>query len=281
MARDDEGKNKSKYKVLSIKEKQLASLETLKHMKSYCEENGIRYYLAYGTLLGAVRHKGFIPWDDDVDLMIPRPDYERLISDYHDDKNQFKLVSCFNDKSYHLPYAKIENCRTARLKDGVADSNGIGIDLFPIDGIPDNLTNARKKFEKQNNKFIKVTNRFYSYSLMPTSSVINVIKRLLGKAAMKSGINNLVVRGIARQMFEESYSSCNLLACVTGIHSGRFIPFKKEWFETVKLDFEGDTFDCPRGYHEILKAIYNDYMAIPKADERQSTHTEEFIWKYE
>ena len=272
----------SGHRIMTVEEKQKASLETLKHVKDYCDANGIRYYLAYGTLLGAVRHKGFIPWDDDVDLHIPRPDYERLLSEYHDDTGQFKLVSCFNDRKYFLPFAKIKNCRTARLNpDGSIDPEGIGIDLFPLDGIPDDIASAKKLFERQNNKFIKVINRMYTYSMTPASSAMNTLKLIAGKAGMKSGFVNQVARGIAKKMYKESYSDCLMVACVTGIHSGRFLPFSREWFNPVQLEFEGEPFSCPAGYHEILKKIYGDYMVIPPEADRQSTHTEKFVWRYE
>lgn len=271
-----------KYKIMSVEEKQQASLDTLRHVRDFCDAHGIRYYLAYGTLLGAVRHKGFIPWDDDVDLWMPRPDYERLLSQYSNESGQFVLASCFNDKKYFLPYAKIENIRTARLNpDGTLDASGIGIDLFPLDGLPEDLEFAEKTFDKQNRKFLKVINRLYTYSMIKANSVVNTIKLLTGKCGMKTGFVNRIARGVAKKMYAENYDDCTMAACVTGIHSGRFIPFKMEWFKSIKMDFDGEPFNCPCGYHEILEKIYGDYMVIPPAEDRISTHTEKFVWRYE
>ena len=131
-------------KVLSLEEKKKASLDTLLFFHDYCEKNGLRYTLAYGTLIGAVRHKGFIPWDDDIDIQMPRPDYEKLLSGFVD-TDEFKVISCENDKIYMFPYAKVLNRKTARLDgDGNQDSIGLGIDLFPLDGVPDDQIKAEK-----------------------------------------------------------------------------------------------------------------------------------------
>ena len=265
---------------MSFEDKQIASLETLLHIRDYCEKNKITYYLAYGTLLGAVRHKGFIPWDDDVDLWIPRPDYERFLSEYSDDTGRFKLCTCYSDKEYIQPYAKLDNCQTARLNnDGSIYKRGIGIDLFPLDGLPEDLDYAEGKFKRQNDKFIKVINRFYTFALMPADSVSHTVKMLVGRTGITTGFVNRTARTIAQKMYTERFDECTLTACVTGIHSRRFIPFKKEWFHDVKLEFEGEKFNCPCGYDEILKKIYGDYMTIPPAADRQSTHTEVFVWR--
>ena len=159
------------------------------------------------------------------------------------------------------------------------DKRGIGIDIFPLDGLPQDLDKAKGIFDKQNGKFIKVINRLYTYALLPADSVINVVKSLVGRTAMVTGFTNLVTRQIAEKMYDTEYAESDLVACVTGLHSGRFLPFKKDWFSSEKLDFEGESFNCPSGYDEILKSIYDNYMKIPPEAERQSTHTEAFAWR--
>ena len=267
-------------KTMSLEDKQKASLEALKHLRDYCEKNNITYYLAYGTLIGAVRHKGFIPWDDDVDVWVPRPDYERLLSEYKDESNQFRLFSCFSDKEYILPYAKLDNGHTARLnKDGSLDGRGIGIDLFPLDGLPQDLDYAARVFKRQNDKFFKIVIRLYSYSRLTADTAVHRIKHLVGKAGSLAGLINLTSRQVAKKMYSEEYEQCSMTACVTGIYTGRFIPFDKKWLTSTAMEFEGELFNCPGGYHEILSKIYGDYMSVPPETERTSTHTEEFVWR--
>ena len=267
-------------KEMSVSDKQKASLDTLKHLRDFCEENHIRYYLAYGTLLGTVRHKGFIPWDDDVDVWIPRPDYERFLSEYNNDMGNYKLVTCFLDKEYHLPYSKLDHGQTARLnKDGSIDKRGIGIDIFPLDGLPQDVKYASIVFEKQNNKFLKVINKLNTYAQLPTDSVINVMKFLVGRIAKTTGFVNRMTRQIAVKQYVEEYDECEMIACVTGVHSGKYIPFEKEWFNSKKLEFEGELFNCPCAYDKVLKKIYGDYMTPPPERDRQTTHTELFVWR--
>ena len=265
---------------MNLKDKQRASLDVLKNLKEYCEKENITYYLAYGTLLGAVRHKGFIPWDDDVDVMIPRPDYEKLLSGYRDETNRFKLISCFSDNKYNLPYAKLDNLKTARLtSDGALESRGIGIDLFPLDGVPVDLKSAEIIFKRNNRIFLKVINRFSTYMQMSPDSAVNRAKRLAGNAASVTGALNRITRHIAGKMYSPDYDECRTIACVTGIHSGRFVPFDREWFNNKELEFEGELFNCPDGYDEVLKKIYGDYMMVPPEADRKSTHTDVFVWR--
>ena len=94
-----------KKKQLTLRDVQMVSLEILLDVHEFCMKNGIRYFMSGGTLLGAVRHKGFIPWDDDVDIFMLRPDYDRFVASYHSDR--YVLLTMENDKDYFLPYAHV------------------------------------------------------------------------------------------------------------------------------------------------------------------------------
>ena len=100
-------------KIISADERKKISLDILKYVAEYCEKNDIKYFLAYGTLLGAVRHKGFIPWDDDIDLIMFRDDYNKFVSTFNknDNNSKFKVLS-FEYKTYSLPYAKVTDTET-------------------------------------------------------------------------------------------------------------------------------------------------------------------------
>ena len=124
-----------------IREIQINLLETIKDI---CERYNIKYSLAYGTLLGAVRHKGFIPWDDDIDIFLQRPDYERLIDIISNQSEYYWLnvLDVRQKEDYYYPFAKAVDSRTlAKMADNTTP-HGIWIDLFPIDHIPDKSRRA-------------------------------------------------------------------------------------------------------------------------------------------
>lgn len=266
-------------KYLTIAEKQKASLDTLLFVDDFCRNNGIRYYLAYGTLIGAVRHNGFIPWDDDVDLHIPRPDYERLVRTFYDPNGVYKLVTPNTDKDYILPFAKVQNTKTARvIWDKIVDHQGIGIDLFPLDGIPDDLSSAEKAFKKQNNKWLKVTNRLERFRFTKPNGIVSRLKNFAGNMAYISGYSSKSIIKMSQSPLKTDYDSANWVGTVVGIHSGKFRPFHKEWFDACEVEYEGYMLIAPKGYDKILSSIYGDYMQLPPENNRVTTHTDKFIW---
>ena len=99
---------------LTLDELKGIEFDILKHFDAFCKEHNIRYYLAYGTLLGAIRYKKFIPWDDDVDVLVPREDYERLLKIYKDNA-QYKLYAFEKDGKFNCPYAKLCDLSPKRL----------------------------------------------------------------------------------------------------------------------------------------------------------------------
>ena len=135
---------------LSHREIQLYLLDILKAVDSFCVKEGIRYSMAYGTLLGAVRHKGFIPWDDDIDLLMPRPDYERFVSMFGKEPGSRYRCLCHKegvkgDRFVHF-FAKVEDVKTKSLQGRGYDYDfGLNIDIFPMDGKPEDPDLQRKR----------------------------------------------------------------------------------------------------------------------------------------
>ncbi|MBQ8445584.1 MAG: LicD family protein, partial [Opitutales bacterium] len=117
-------------------------LGILDKVHEFCEKNGITYFLSSGTLIGAVRHKGYIPWDDDLDLYMPRADYDKFIKLFSaNSPENTKLLSLETDKKYQYPFAKVIDDRTEMVETAVGESFKIGvyIDVFPVDSVPDNF----------------------------------------------------------------------------------------------------------------------------------------------
>lgn len=267
-------------KAMTTEEKQLASLEALEALDTFCRANRIRYYLAYGTLIGAVRNKGFIPWDDDIDVHMPRPDYEKFIEQYNDPNGVFKVVSCYTNKKYILPYAKLQNTKTARVfPNGAIDEQGIGIDLFPLEGITENVELSRNIFVKQNRRWLSVTNRLEAYRRLNPTTVGERIKHLTGCVAFLTGFQLFSVRKLSKCPTSVKFDDAINVATFVGIYSGRFVPFEKRWFEPIEIEFENRKYFAPEGYHAILSLIYGDYMTPPPENQRMTTHSDKFIWR--
>ncbi len=266
--------------VLNTKEKQKASLEALIFLHSFCKDKGLIYYLAYGTLIGAVRHHGFIPWDDDVDVFVPRPDYEKLLMNFNDPSGTFKLCTCFNNPTYVLPYAKIQNMKTIRISpDGTILDEGIGIDLFPLDGISSDIYEAEQLFRKENEKFRHIVQRYDRLRYTQPKDPISFLKSVAGKTYYKTGYLKRIGQQISKNPFHSDYNNCSKVVPAIGVHSGAFRVFEKEWFEPIEMEFEGIELVGPKGYDKILRIIYGDYMIVPPEGERASTHQEEYAWR--
>ena len=122
---------KRKVTLEEMRDLQLAMMDKI---HEFCVERGIRYSLGGGTLLGAVRHKGYIPWDDDIDIMLPRPDYERFLKEFDGVYPNFKVLHLNNDRTYPYLFAKVYDSRTLLVE--CRATMGVYIDVFPIDGLP-------------------------------------------------------------------------------------------------------------------------------------------------
>ena len=135
---------------MTSKEVQQVSLDILRDVHTFCVQNGIRYSLQGGSLLGAIRHEGFIPWDDDIDIIMPRPDYERFCSSYKSSKN-YKLICKGNDVCYLL-FARVCDMENTYVNSDLCpwtnQKTGVWIDVFPADGAEDDINEAKKHIEK-------------------------------------------------------------------------------------------------------------------------------------
>ena len=128
--------------------KQLA-LNILKDVAEFCDHHDIKYALAYGTMLGAVRHEGFIPWDDDIDIMMPREDYNRFIQLYNDSNSRYKVFSIETDNTYTYTMAKVFDQDTLMIDNTLwrnFDKAGVFVDIFPVDGLPESKSEQQALF---------------------------------------------------------------------------------------------------------------------------------------
>lgn len=248
----------------TIKQLQLAALNEL---IDFCKKNGLRYFMAYGTLLGAVRHGGYIPWDDDIDLAMPREDYDKLICLSKDWKGRYQVYCFENTPKYIKPYAKLVDTFTEiKEKDMIDDEYGLYIDIFPLDGLGNNRFLAKVKGSTVN--FLR--NRIYGIAYHQKN---NVIKEIIVFPFKMLGIQRLYrcIMFLCRRKQLESSKFCGNIVNGYGVEI-----LDSSLFENRNFNFEGIQLNGIKGWDAYLKLMYGDYMALPPENERISHDVE--VW---
>lgn len=268
-------------KAVSLDEMKEIQLSILKYVARLCEQNDIRYYLAYGTLIGAIRHGGFIPWDDDIDIILPRPDYDRLVGllrEQHD--SIYRFVDYRDNWRIPFNFGKVIDSRTVWIPEsrfGEQVSLGVGIDLFPLDGMP-----RRRLAKKWHFSIIWVLNKLLAVNAMDNARSRAPLKRLL-IGLVQVGMNESiaikchdVIERLSRRFgFEEADEVCALVGQGT---MKEVIP--KTWLgRGVRITFEQHEFVAPEHFDEYLRAIYGDYMQLPPPEKRKSHHRFRAGWR--
>ena len=271
-------KNIRYEEVTDISEIQQMELGIMEYIHEVCQKIGVKYFLAYGSLIGAVRHQGFIPWDDDMDICMLRDDYEKL-QDYliaHPDE-RYEVMSYKNNINYVYPFMKVQDNRTYLLEEDVRiDSNmGIYVDIFPVDGYEDD-----RAFKDKMTKIIKKRQlSCYTFKgITNTKSVVNSMIRYISVIIFYFTNTNKYVSQIdelAKSRKVEDYEQVDYL-----IYKDMNKPvWKREWLENVEIgNFEGKEFMIPKHYHEILTSDYGNYMQLPPV-EQQVSHHDFKLWK--
>ena len=271
-------------KEMTLHEIQIKSLDILKDVHSFCESNDIKYSLAYGTLIGAVRHKGFIPWDDDIDIIMPRPDFERFCQEFQSSMG-YTLYAPEDSKSY-LTFARVcDNNQTfVETKfPWCAEPTGVWIDIFPLDGVPSDIDEfavfvkrIRKLMLKElRTRWTKLM--FFSHLRGIKEKVFYVIKNII---FWNYSISSLVHEHI-QQIKVNKYDDMDYYGqlCVMDYPEKEHNP-KDDFRYCVKMLFCDSEFYVMNGYDNFLKRYYGNYMELPPEEERVPPQSEfKFYWK--
>ena len=235
---------------------------------------GVKYYIIEGSLLGAVRHNGFIPWDDDIDVGLPRKDYEKFISEAQKYLPEYYFLQTYEtEPEYPLNFAKIRDSRTTYLETNVNNKNinhGVFFDIFPLDFYPEN-EKAQDLFDKKVSVYAK---RIRDTLNIPQpkgfkSKILSVIARLFAKDTQTACRR--------KDKIYTSISSSNLMGNMSSAYKRRAV-VPLDWYgEGVELEFEGLKVNAPVEYHKFLTQIYGDYMQFPPPEKRKSHHFTDII----
>lgn len=263
---DSESKN--------IKLLQGVCLEIIKEFVKICEEEKLTYYLSGGTLLGAVRHKGFIPWDDDADFSMPRDDYEKFLKIAPIKlKKKYKLINFKTDENYQYYITRIQDIETSLIETRINNNNKFthaSIDIFPLDGTPNNRL-LRKMY------FFKVMTHRAMMSLSYKDSIDPDRKRSMKEKILLNTMlllpTNIIFNGnreknkIDKMMRKYSIDKSENIGCLMGAYRTNQIVPKKFFGRGKYYEFENLYLRGPELYDDYLKQMYGDYMKIPSKED--------------
>lgn len=255
-------------KNIGLKEMHSILLDILFDVDKFCREFGVRYSLGGGTLLGAIRHKGFIPWDDDVDIMMPRPDYDVLVEKYNGYNENYECFSYRDDANvrFHNIYSKVHDKRTSCLQGKLLCRYGVNIDVFPIDGMPsenDACERLMKQVDFWKNLLSLKDSPLFFYRKK------SLLSRIIPRQYLMKKMDALIR--------ENDYLKSEYAGAVTGYYGIKERHEKDVFEHYIDVPFETITCRAIRDYDLYLKQHYNNYMELPPID-KQVTHSSTAFW---
>lgn len=251
--------------IYKLKEIQL---NILKEFANFCEENDINYWLDSGTLIGAVRHKGYIPWDDDIDVGMLRPDYDKFAQIYNENRKNTRYIfkSYEIDNDFSFPHGKMLDTKTVLNEPDIKMS--VNIDVFVYDNAPDNNKEVYKMYKRRD-----IYRKLHSAQILKHKPKGNIIRRVIGY------ILHYVLRNFEKNYFcKKMVNNSKKYANDKTLRVGNFTSFtkftcdKKVFDSFIDGEFEGCIFKIPVGYDEWLTEYYGDYMTLPPLEKRVSHH---------
>lgn len=239
-------------------------------VRRICELEGLSCFLMAGTFLGAIRHGGFIPWDDDMDMGMLREDYDKFIAacPKHLDSEKYCLQTIDNDEHYGLSFAKIRLKGTAFLEEmsyRISEHNEIFLDIFPYDNAPDS---DFKRFFHSKIIFIKKHLIWSKVGYTPPVSSLKKIEYIVCDILSKPFSLEKLKRSYKKTL--EKYNSTDTeCVYINSSYKYKRVTFKRELMESLsEYTFEGERFSAPSDYEAYLKQLYGDYMKLPPEDQR-------------
>jgi len=270
-------------KALDLDQIKALEVGILDAFDAFCSKHQLTYWLGYGTLLGAIRHKGFIPWDDDIDLLIPEEDYHRLIelinagetiSDHH----RASDPGIAGD-TCHMPFCKIYDTRTTltqnELISGLNVDEGVWIDIFPLYGLPEDPEQAKRLLHRFYWLYLK--NRLACFRRNPGGSLAGSLARTLLKVPTKIMGYRYYLKVMGR-LARSLPAFADSKRVFTPVEPSDIFN-RQDFDQTVQVEFEGKMYPAPAGFDAHLTDAYGDYMQLPPEDQRVSMHDFNVSWR--
>ena len=257
-------------KRLSVEEVKKYQLEILDVVSSFCETNQINYWLDTGTLLGAVRHKGYIPWDDDIDIGMLREDYDKFIKLFNQSNSRYQFQCYENNSKFYVAFGKVLDIKTELYEpDRNGSKSAVNVDVFVYDNAPDDDKLVKKMYDCRDRlTYMALFSR--GNQILPKD---NAIKRL------EKSLLHILLLGVSsekciKKLIENSKKFSHIETKRVGnfTSASRIAVDKKVFQSFVDVEFEGKFYKAPVGYDEWLTDFYGDYMQLPPADKRVSHH---------
>ena len=256
--------------ITDINELRQIQMGILDNVHRFCEAHGLTYFLSSGTLIGAVRHKGYIPWDDDIDIYMPRKDYEQFLQIYSDETGRYRAINPKTEQHYYYTFAKVVDQKTRMVeKETEGYEIGVYMDIFPVDYVTDDLQEREQIFKKKKLLYkirrCKISNSnplqsklaYLVYKHWPIS--VKQLERKIRQLIILDHPTNIV---------------CNMTEA--GPKMKGCFP-AEDIASSVDIRFENRTYKTMVGYKRYLEHTYGDYMTLPPVEQRV-THKFEAYW---
>ena len=265
-------------KLITADEIRPIQLQIMDELDAFCRAHEIPYTLLGGTLIGAIRHKGYIPWDDDIDICLFRPDYDRLLREFQSESGYVELWTSDRTPNYLHPYCKAVDTRTVLIEADKKHAIGVNVDVFPLDDMPESIEECRAHVKRikrvQNLLVLKYLHLRKGRSPLKNAFVV------LSRLPLMLVPNRPLLRMLTNLMTKYSPNpGSKYVANLCGAWGEREIFLRADFQNPVDGSFEGRLYRIPDRYDHVLRGVYGDYMQLPPESERVSHHAFVAYWK--
>lgn len=264
-----------KMKKIDIDEQKKMLVEILKYVDSVCRKNNIKYSLIGGSLIGAIRHNGIIPWDDDIDIGLLPSEFEKLMECLKKEKNEnYHLLDVDMEQSYYYPFAKVIKSSTYGYEDNLKKIKdyGVYIDIFKYNNLPNDKDEISRFYKKLMRIRRRLAQTFCYYSRI---SIVRLIRRITCRFDSNRIARKYIAYSERYNNIDSKYIMCNWPAY--GLPNE--IIDKSCFDNYIDIDFEGEKIMIVSDYDNLLKGVFGDYMKLPPEEKRITHHHMEMYKK--